>query len=236
MKRSITGLKLSATSLTLALLLPTAAFAQVTDLIAGAQSQTRGAVSATSGQAVQGVLDQQSNLDSRLDTDLQSQIDTDLESNLDVEESLDAQADADLATQTRLRESLNTSLTAYDRSTANTRLATALEQRAQMYAGTHTSASVSASVDRPRNPRMTTRSGGDSGQTYVVVYSRDGYRIGSVTRYDAQTDNRLYFNRSDINATGEVAMPQSSAMFDAEAQAIILNATRADIAGMTSVG
>lgn len=229
-------MKSTATSLTLALLLPSAALAQVTDLTAGAQSQTRGAVSATSGQSVQGVLDQQGELDSRLDTDLQSQIETDLESNLEVEDSLDAEGRADLATQTRLRESLNTSLTAYDRSTANTRLVTALEQRSQMYADTHASASASASVDRPRHPRMTMHSGDQGGHTYVIVYSRDGYRIGSVTRYDARTDNRVYFNRSDIDATGEVAMPQSSAMFDAEAQAIILNATRADIASMTAVG
>ncbi|GJL96211.1 MAG: hypothetical protein DHS20C06_00280 [Hyphobacterium sp.] len=229
-------MKLSATSLTLALLLPSAAFAQVTDLTAEAQSQTRGAVSATSRQSVQGPLDQQGNLDSRLDTDLQSQIETGLNSNLEVEDSLDAEGRADLATQTRLRESLNTSLTAYDRSTANARLASALEQRSQMYAGNQASASASASVDRPRNPRMTMRSGDQGGHTYVIVYSRDGYRIGSVTRYDAQTDNRVYFNRSDIDATGEVAMPQSSAMFDAEAQALILNATRADIAGMTAVG
>jgi hypothetical protein len=229
------AMKLSATSLTLALLLPSAAFAQVTDLTAGAQNQTRGAVSATSSQTVPGVPDPRTDLDSRLDTDLQSQIETDLDSSLEVDDSLGAQADADLTTQARLRENLNTSLTAYDRSNANARLATALEQRTQMYA--HTNASASASVDRPQSPDVNMRSDDDEGYAYIVVYSRDGYRIGSVTRYDQQTENRVYFNRADIDApSGEVAMPQSSARFDASAQAIILDATRADIAGMTSVG
>lgn len=260
MKIATTGLVLAM------ILPTTAAMAQVTDLTGSVQNQTRGSLSSTTSQTTQGIVDQRSGIDSRLDqqtdldsrldqqtdidsrlnqqTDLDSRLDqqTDLDSRLDsgmdtdlgVDDTMNAQTDATLDAQTRMRQTLQTSLTAYDRSNAGARLASQLDQRSQMYAG------GSVSADAPDRPSVYTGAASTSsyagGSGHVAVYSSDGYRIGSVARYDADTNGQVHFDRSGINTEGVVAVTESDAMFDADANAIVLNATRADVSGMASVG
>ncbi|WP_420434899.1 hypothetical protein [Hyphobacterium sp.] len=259
-------MKIATTGLVLAMILPTtAAMAQVTDLTGSVQNQTRGSLSSTTSQTTQGIVDQRSGIDSRLDqqTDLDSRLDqqTDLDSRLDqqtdidsrldqqtdidsrldsgvntdlgVDDTVNAQTDATLDAQTRMRQTLQTSLTAYDRSNASARLASQLEQRSQMYAGGSVSADAPDSASAYTGAAASSHAGGSG---HVAVYSSDGYRIGTVARYDADTNGQVHFDRSGINTEGVVAVSESDAMFDADAQAIVLNATRADVSGMASVG
>lgn len=184
-------------------------------------------------------LDQQTDLDSRLDqqTDIDSRLDSDLDTNVGMDESINANADASANSYTRIGQSLQSSLSAYDRGNASARLASQLEQRSQ------TRASASMSVTAPDRPDVNAggsggvyASSGSQGGGYIAVYSRDGYHIGSVTRYDGESSGHVYFDRSGIDTDGVVAVTESDAMFDADANAIVLNATRADVTGMASVG
>ncbi|WP_421788590.1 hypothetical protein [Hyphobacterium sp.] len=183
-------------------------------------------------------LDRQTDLDSRLDqqTDIDSRLDSTVDSAVNVDESINANADASANAYSRIGQSLQSSLSAYDRSRASSRLASQLEQRSQVYAG------GSVSADTPDRPSVYTGTGSayvssnSGGYSQVAVYSRDGYRIGTVTRYDSDTNGRIHFDRSGIDTDGVVAVSESDAMFDADAQAIVLNATRADVSGMASVG
>ena len=184
-------------------------------------------------------LNQQTDLDSRLDqqTDLDSRLDSGMDTDLGVDDTVNAQTDATLDAQTRMRQTLQTSLTAYDRSNASARLTSQLEQRSQARA------SASMSVAAPDRPDVNAGGSGgvyassnSQGGSYVAVYSRDGYHIGSVTRHDGESSGHVYFDRSGIDTDGVVAVTESDAMFDADANAIVLNATRADVSGMASVG
>lgn len=184
-------------------------------------------------------LDQDTGLDSRLDqqTDIDSRLDSDLDTNVDMGETMDANADASASSYGRIGQSLQSSLSAYDRSNASARLTSQLEQRSQARA------SASMSVAAPDRPDVNAGGSGSvyassnsQGGSYVAVYSRDGYHIGSVTRHDGESSGHVYFDRSGIDTDGVVAVTESDAMFDADANAIVLNATRADVSGMASVG
>lgn len=141
-----------------------------------------------------------------------------------------------LAINQELTTELGTRLNAFDRASADAQLRAELDANAAAYR---------PEVRRP--PRVIGRSAYTTGSFVsrtrgrteyadIYVYSRDGYRIGTVNRLGSRSDNRIWIDPIWASGRGSIALDTNSVSYDAEANAVISNMGRAQFESMAVAG
>lgn len=190
-------------------------------------------MSATAFAQLGGVTGQvQGQLDTTLDPQLQDTLDVETDLGLDADARVDTRSG--LLVDTRLVNDLDSHLRTYDRANADARLSTELQANATAYTPAPRTPSVHGRT--AFSGRAMTQSRMDADYADVRVYSRDGYYIGNVNRFNASGDGAIWVDPVSASASQSFALNPNQAWFDTQANAVVTDMTRAQFDAAAMAG
>lgn len=167
-------------------------------------------------------------------------VNTQVDPGLDVHNTIDADANALVDTRSglqldaRLVNDLGSSLRAHNRATADARLRSELDANASAYAPPPRVPQVSGRSAWSGRSMTQSRLGNDYAD--VRVYSRDGYHVGNIHRFRSGSGGSIWIEPVGLSSGQRFELSPQRAWFDAGANAVVTDMTRAELDAAAMAG